>query len=310
MSAPREVVIGFDGVSKRYGDEEVLSAVDLQVEAGECLALIGHNGAGKTTLMKLTLGLTRPSAGRVRVLGADPADVGSAALRRRVGYLPEKVSLYETLSGREALRFYASLKGETREACDRLLERVGLAEAADRRIATYSKGMRQRLGLAQALLGDPRLLFLDEPTTGLDPALRRRFYDLLDDLRDEGVTVLVSSHALSEIESRSDRVAILKQGHLVACGTLDQLRERAGLPVRIHVSVDPGQAGSVAEGVGGKAALQRINDRTVDLSCLSADKMEVVRRLAGLGEPVTDIEIMPPRLEEIYAYLSGEEAPR
>lgn len=297
-------------VTKRYRETEAVRGIDLTMIPGEYLALLGHNGAGKTTLVKLMLGLTHPSSGSVQVLGADPASPAAVPLRRSIGYLPEAVVFQDAMTGHELLSFYARLKGEATSICEPLLERVGLGEAAHRRVRTYSKGMRQRLGLAQALLGRPRMLFLDEPTSGLDPSLRRLFYGIIGELRDQGTTALISSHALSEIEARTDRVAIMKSGRLVACGTLDELREEAGLPVRMRVSVKPGTAPSVAERIGGSVTLDRVNDKTVDLSCIPGDKMLVVRRLADLGETVSDVDISAPHLEEIYAHFTGGEAER
>lgn len=307
MNMAAQPAIELAGVFKRYRETEAVRGVDLSAGQGEYLALLGHNGAGKTTLVKLMLGLTRPTAGSVRVLGVDPVSSEAVALRRTIGYLPESVAFQGAMSGREVLNFYARLKGEAARACETLLDRVGLGEAAGRPVRTYSKGMRQRLGLAQALLGAPRLLFLDEPTTGLDPALRRVFYDIVEELRDRGTTALISSHALSEIEARTDRVAIMKNGRLVACGTLDELRQAAGLPVRIRVLVTPGEASAVAERIGGGLTLDKVNDRRVDLSCIPGDKMMVVRRLADLGETVRDVDIAGPRLEEIYAHFTGGE---
>ena len=144
------------------------------------------------------------------------------------------------MSGGELLAFFASLKGVSRRDCDALLESVGLAHAADRRIGTYSKGMRQRLGLAQAMLGNPRLLFLDEPTTGLDPGLRHQFYQLIEGLHQAGATSLISSHALSEVEARANRFIIMKSGVMIASGTLDELYQQAALPVRLRITVAQG----------------------------------------------------------------------
>jgi Cu-processing system ATP-binding protein len=307
MNMAPQPAIELAGVVKRYRDTEAVRGVNLSAGQGEYLALLGHNGAGKTTLVKLMLGLTRPTVGSVQVLGEDPASGAAVALRRAIGYLPEAVAFQDSMTGREVLSFYARLKGEAPRACEALLDRVGLGEAAGRRVRTYSKGMRQRLGLAQALLGRPRLLFLDEPTTGLDPTLRRMFYDIVEELRHEGTTALISSHALSEIEARTDRVAIMKNGRLVACGTLDELRQAAALPVRIRVLVTPGEASAVAERISDGFTLHKVNDRRVDLSCIPGDKMMVVRRLADLGEIVRDVDIAAPQLEEIYAYFSGEE---
>ena len=298
--------IQLESVGKRYGDQAALSDVSLAVAKGERLALLGHNGAGKTTLIKLLLGLTRPSAGRVAVLGVGPQEPDFVALRRQIGYLPESIALYDAMTGEEMLAFFAGLKGQSRAVCRDLLERLGLAPAARRRVRTYSKGMRQRLGLAQALLGDPGLVLLDEPTTGLDPALRLQFFEILEDLKAAGATVIISSHALTEIESRVDRLAILSQGRLVADGSLEALRAAAGLPVSIRVTSRPGEASRVAEAIGDQGRLTKVNDRAVHFTCPGEDKMALVRRIAALGAPVTDVEIAPPRLEEIYAHFTRE----
>lgn len=307
MDANSHPAIALDAVSKRYGAQEAVHEITLAVAAGESLALVGPNGAGKTTLMKMILGVTRPSGGSVRVDGSDPCGSGAAALRARVGYLPENVTFHGAMTGAELLAFYARLKGEPVSTCGALLERVGLTDAADRRVRTYSKGMRQRLGLAQTLLGHPRLLVLDEPTTGLDPTLREHFYRILGEQHAAGTTALVSSHALTEIEGRTDRIAIVRSGQLLVCGTLDELRIQASLPVRIRLMVDPGTAAAVAERIGAGITLSKVNDHTVDLHCLNGDKMTVVRRIGELGQPVNDVEIVPPRLDQIYAHFAGEE---
>ena len=299
--------IALDTVSKRYGAREVVHDLSLAVATGESLALVGPNGAGKTTLMKMILGVTRPSSGTVRVQGADPSGSGAAALRKCLGYLPENVAFHGAMTGAELLDFYARLKGEPVTSCAALLERVGLTEAADRRVRTYSKGMRQRLGLAQALLGHPHLLVLDEPTTGLDPTLREHFYRILAEQHAAGATALVSSHALTEIEGRTDRIAIVKGGRLLICGTLDELRAKASLPVRIRLMVDPGTASIVAQRIGNGITLSKVNERSVDLHCLNGDKMTVVRRIGELGQPVNDLDIVPPRLDQVYAHFAGEE---
>lgn len=264
-------------LSKHYGSLKALDGLGLDVAEGEMLALLGHNGAGKTTLMKLLLGLTRPTHGSLELLGAPPGPHH----RKDIGFLPENVSFAGGMKGREVLRFYARLKGAADAQADDLLGRVGLAEAAGKPVRTYSKGMRQRLGLAQALLGQPRLLLLDEPTTGLDPVLRRAFYDILRDLRDTGTTVLISSHVLTELELRAERIAILSQGRLVACDTLPGLRAQAALPVRIRAVKD---------------------GREHRLEVPPAEKMDAIRRLAGEAD---DLEVIPPSLEDIYAHYGA-----
>ncbi len=298
--------IAIERVSKRYRDHAALNDVSFAVPEGACLALLGHNGAGKTTLMKLMLGLIRPTQGAVRVLGHDPA--GAAMdFRRRLGFLPENVAFHDEMTGRETMRFLAKLKGEGREACDTLLERVGLAFAANRRVKTYSKGMRQRLGLAQALLGEPRILLLDEPTTGLDPVLRLEFFRIINELTGRGTTVVLSSHILTELEARTELVAIMRRGKLAAWGSLDELREAARLPIRITLSTPQGAA-AVAERLSG-LELGHINERSVELSCPLPDKMAVLRRVAGLGGVVEDVDIQMPSLDDIYVHFGhGESA--
>jgi Cu-processing system ATP-binding protein len=271
-------VISARHLSKHYGPLKALDGLDLSVAEGEMLALLGHNGAGKTTFMKLLLGLTRPTAGQVDLLGAPPGP----RHRRDIGFLPENVSFVGGMTGRQILRFYARLKGAAAGQVGDLLDRVGLAAAAGKPVRTYSKGMRQRLGLAQALLARPRLLLLDEPTSGLDPVLRRAFYAILGDLRETGTTVLISSHVLTELELRAERVAILSRGRLVACDTLAGLRRRAALPVRFR---------AVAGGVERR------------LEAPADEKMATLRRLAA--EPLDDLEIAPPSLEDIYAHFSA-----
>jgi len=294
------------GVSKRYGDRYAVRDLDLALEARECMALVGHNGAGKSTLIKMMLGLTQPSAGRIAVLSEDPAGPHGPKLRASMGFLPENVAFAPAMTGREVLDFYARLRRVPVAGNAALLERVGLGEAARRRVGTYSKGMRQRLGLAQAILGKPRVLLLDEPTSGLDPMSRRSFYELMRDLRDTGATVLLSSHALSEIEDRTDRIAVMSQAKLVACGTLTELRALAPLPVKIRVHFT--EAGSGFAGcMQSPKAWEWLDERRLELTCANDTKVETLRELSGL-KGIADNEIIPPTLDEIYAHMMREAA--
>ena len=299
--------VSLNAVSKSYGSETVVSDVSFNIQAGECVVLVGHNGAGKTTLMKLMLGLTRPTRGSVEVLGANPAFSSAVAQHRNLGYLPESVALYEAMSGREILAFFARLKSVAVSECDRLLDVVGLTDAANRRVGTYSKGMRQRLGLAQAMLGNPRMLFLDEPTTGLDPGLRHQFYELIEDLHKTGATSLISSHALSEVEARASRFIIMKSGVMIASGTLDELYLQAALPVRLNIAVASGSASRVAERLGSEINISSISETTLSLSCFNGDKMSVIRRIGDLGDLVEDLQIKPPKLDEVYSHFMNRE---
>ena len=288
-------------LTKRFGDLAALGGVSLTVAPGERVALLGHNGAGKSTLMKIILGLIPATGGEVTICDAAP---GSPAARRAVAYLPENVAFHPALTGEEQIRHYLSLRGESPSLAMGLLEKVGLGQAARRRIGTYSKGMRQRVGLAQALIGSPRLLVLDEPTSGLDPVSRREFYALLDDLAAKGASILLSSHALTEVEARTDRIVILSRGRLVAEGTLPDLRRRADLPVMMHVTARNGYAPDIARALPGAILV----DGALHLTCAQSEKLQTLGRIAGLGDKVADLEVLPPSLEDLYSHFSQQGA--
>ena len=293
--------IALTNATKRFGETPALQEVSMAIAPGERVALVGHNGAGKTTLIKLALGILKPDQGTIRLDGADPTGSDGPAVRSGVGFLPENVVFQGALSGRETLRFLARLKRIRNADIGSLLASVGLEQAADKRVETYSKGMRQRLGLAQAFLGQPKILILDEPTSGLDPILRRAFYERIDTLAKAGTTILLSSHALTELAFRTDRIAILAHGRLTAFGSIKQLAVDAALPVRIRVRVPCGRAEVMGEELRKTAQLSHVNDRQVELSCPTDDKMAVLRHIAELGPDVLDIEVDPPSLEDVYA---------
>ena len=294
-------VLSIRNASKLRGRQLTLDDVSLTLAPGERVALLGHNGAGKSTLMKLILGLTPLSGGEISVAGAAP---GSAAARLATAFLPEAVSFHKSLTGRDQLSLFARLAGVGTAPVAGLLERVGLSDAAERRIGTYSKGMRQRLGLAQVLLGKPAVALLDEPTSGLDPISRLELYAIIDELGAQGTAVLVASHALTDVEARTDRIAILRKGRLVANDTLAALSTRAGLPTRLRIRTRPDQADRIAADTGGR----RINGASVELTCAPDGKMAAIRRFAAMTDAVEDIEMTPPRLEDLYRYYAQEGA--
>jgi Cu-processing system ATP-binding protein len=291
-----EPLIRLEGVSKRFGTHWAVRNVDLALHGGESVGLVGHNGAGKTTLIKLMLGLVRPSEGIARVLGEDPAS-GHAIARRALGYLPENVAFHPSMTGEETLILYARLKRQDRRCCAALLERVGLAAAARRRVGTYSKGMRQRLGLAQALLGNSRALLLDEPTTGMDPALRQSFYAILRELRDAGAAVLLSSHALAEMEGEVDRVVVINRGRKVADGSIAELRRLTAIRPRLRVRLMRAPR-AVANGGDPWAMWRRMPGDVLEVEC---DEGEIMALLRGLPAGVQDIDIIRPSLDAVYA---------
>jgi len=217
-------VLRLEHVSRAFGAVKAVDDLSLTLKQGEVVGFLGTNGAGKTTTIKMLLGILRPTSGTLSVMGGDPAD---PATRLRVGYMPETAYYYPYLNARELLEFYGGLCGldraTVRARADRLLEEVELADAAKRPLKTYSKGMLQRAGIAQALLADPDLLVLDEPFTGLDPLARIRFRQLLQRLREAGKSIFFSSHELGETELLCDRVAIMKKGHCFYDGPVSRL---------------------------------------------------------------------------------------
>ena len=216
--------VDIDSVSRTFGSVKAVDGLSLALAPGEIVGFLGTNGAGKTTTIKMTLGLLAPTSGTVKVLGGDPSD---PHVRAHIGYMPEVATYYPYLDARELLSFYGGICGldakTVRKRTDELLDAVGLADAAKRPLKTYSKGMLQRAGIAQALLNDPDLLVLDEPFTGLDPLARIHFRELLLDLKRRGKTVFFSSHELGETELLCDRVAIMKKGHCVYQGPVKDL---------------------------------------------------------------------------------------
>ena len=268
-------------LEKRYSSTTALGGVDLDVGEGELVGLLGPNGAGKSTLVKIACGLVRPTRGRAEICGAK---AGSLDARRRIGYLAELFRFPGWYTADEVLTLHQRLTrsdGGTAER-GRLLERVALDDARDRRVDGMSKGMQQRLGIAQALVGSPRVLVLDEPTSALDPAGRRIVRVLLEELRERGVSVLLNSHLLSEIELVCDRVAILSRGELVAHGSPAELARPRG------VEVDTGNGPRVFAGA------------------LRADVPRIVRELVAAGEPVYGVRVLTTTLEETYLQAVGD----
>ncbi|KGJ04362.1 Cu-processing system ATP-binding protein [Paracoccus halophilus] len=288
-----DATVILEAVTKTYGGRAAVSELSYSLQPGQVVALVGHNGAGKTTQIKMMLGLTRPDAGRLQVLGADP--VHGTGARRQLGYLPESVQFHLAFTGRETLGFYAQLKGLPARGHDALFQRVGLAEAADRPVRGYSKGMRQRLGLAQALLGTPRLLLLDEPTSGLDPALRRELYGIVAELARAGATVLLSSHALTELEDQAARVIVVNRGRKIADGTMAELRRLAGLPSRLRFRADA-SPDNRATRAGDYWQIELAED----------EKAPALRQV--IAAEAREITLEDPSLDDIYAHFLKREA--
>jgi len=293
--------VSLRGVSKHYGALQAVDGVDLEIPRGEIFGLIGHNGAGKSTLFKAMLGLVSVTRGDIRIGGAQVGGRDFRAARRHLGYLPENVVLYDNLSGLETLRFFARLKHAPLVQCQPALDRVGLTHAGTRPVRDYSKGMRQRLGFAQALLGAPQVLFLDEPTNGLDPQAIRDFYATLRGLQAEGVTVIITSHILAELQERVDRLAIMSGGKIQAVGSVQALREQTQMPLVFELQLAVEDATAVSH------ALTAVTGTTPEalpnglcLRCPRAQKMAVLAALAPFGTRVLDVKMLEPSLEDVF----------
>ena len=299
------------GLTKRYGEGVLaLDGLDLAVDAGEVFGFLGPNGAGKSTTIDMLLDYVRPTAGTATVLGFD-AQRETREIHRRIGILPDGYGLYDRLSGRKHLEFAIDLKGadDTPEA---VLDRVGLdRDAAERRVGGYSKGMTQRLALGIALVGDPELLILDEPSSGLDPTGVREVREIARAHAAAGGTVFFSSHILSQVEAVCDRVGILDRGRLVAVDTIDGLREALGTGSLIELTVDAVPADLDLEDIAGVEAATT-GSRTVTATCAEPEaKIAVIERLQAAGVAILDVQTRESSLEELFeAYTDAGEAGR
>ncbi len=294
-------VVEIKGVVKRYGATSVVRGIGFSCREGEMVGLAGHNGAGKSTLFKMMLGIIAADEGDILLFGEPVRGSRFREVRRAIGYLPEHVALYDNLSGLETLRFFARLKSADPSRCKSLLERVGLGEAMHRAVREYSKGMRQRLGFAQALLGEPRLLLLDEPTNGLDPEAIHGFYNVLQQLRNDGTTIILSSHLLAEIQSRVDRLVIMASGKLVAEGTVTALATASGLPARLAVTPREGARDRVRGALLAAGFLpQDTPDGLVQAAVTLSQRMTLLRVLAALSDELLEYTLTEPTLEDVF----------
>ena len=299
--ASESAAVSLRGVSKYYGALHAVDGVDLDIPRGEIFGLIGHNGAGKSTLFKMMLGLISATQGEILIGGAQVGGRGFRAARRHLGYLPENVVLYDNLSGLETLRFFARLKHANPAQCQEVLDRVGLAHAGARPVREYSKGMRQRLGFAQALLGAPQVLFLDEPTNGLDPQAIRDFYATLRGLQAQGVTVIITSHILAELQERVDRLAIMAAGKIQAVGSVQALREQTQMPLVFELQLLAEDAPAVAQALAPLAGeAPELLATGLRLRCPREHKMAVLAALAPFGARVRDVKMQEPSLEDVF----------
>ena len=287
-------------IRHEFGHFLALDDVSFDLPQGQTMALLGHNGAGKSTLIKILLGLITPLSGEINILGRTVSQHGARA-DLRIGYLPENVSFYDKLTGEEILTYFAELKGVSASKVSKLIEEFGLGYAKDRQLKTYSKGMAQRLGFAQAILCEPELLLLDEPTVGLDPSASQFLYTKIDELKQQGTAVIVCTHELSLIENNIDHALILARGKSLAFGNMSLLRQQSKLKVKIT-------SPTLSQAISQSERLKRLY-RDEALYVDRDEKADLLRYLTS-QHGVFDLSIFEPGLAEIYRYYNDQTSER
>lgn len=305
------------GLTRRFGDLTAVNELDLEIETGTVFGFLGHNGAGKTTTVRLLNGVLAPTTGEMTVLGLSPVTQG-AELRRKTGVLTETPSLEERLTGRENLKLYAELydvlPAQVDERVQELLETFQLADRAEDKVGSYSKGMHQRLALARALLHNPEILFLDEPTSGLDPVATRQVHNLIRERTRQGQhTVFLCTHNLDEAQQLCDRVAVLEHGRVIAQGTPQELARQMGRSIRLDIEVGEDSVQTAAQILNGMTQLPDAHVQGQTLTIPGADRADIPSIVSNLAlKGVRIYRVMPnePSLEDVYFRLHDKELGR
>jgi ABC-2 type transport system ATP-binding protein len=310
-----EPVITARGLTKRYGDTVVVDALDFDIIRGETFGLLGPNGAGKTTTILMLLGLTEVSAGEVTVAGHDPVRE-PLAVKRRVGYLPDSVGFYGNMTATENLAYTARLMGishaERAARIEGALERVRLADVGSKRVSTFSRGMRQRLGLAELVMKRAEIAILDEPTSGLDPQSTHEFLALIAHLKHDGVTVLITSHLLDQVQRICDRVALFQGGRILVMGTVPELARQvlgAGFVVDVEATAAPGTDLATRLGaIPGVSTVEQTGDRLYRMTADHDVRAEAARVVVAADGALTRLSVDDPSLDAIYTRFFEKQA--
>ncbi len=303
-------VIEAKALTKRYGTQVAVDRLDLTINKGEVFGLLGPNGAGKTTTILMALGLTEPTGGSIATVGFDPLRQ-PLEVKRRVGYLPDSVGFYDNMTGRDNLRYTARLGGIPRIAVDgritTALERVGLVAAAERPVATYSRGMRQRLGIAEIIMRRVDVAILDEPTNGLDPQSTQEFLELIRSLKGEGMTVILSSHLLELVQSICDRVALFSNGRIGLMGSVKQLiHDVLGSEIVVHLEAN-GFSGGKLEGIEGIDKVIELATGSWRIEARRDVRADVARRVIEAGANLERLSLGTASLQDVYSrFFEGQ----
>jgi ABC-2 type transport system ATP-binding protein len=305
-------VLEASGLTKRYRAHVAVDHIDLAIHEGEVFGLLGPNGAGKTTTILMIMGLTDVSEGSVRVLGLDPARE-PLAVKRHIGYMPDSVGFYDSLTARENLAYTGRLAGLDRAIVDRRIEqvlaRVWLGSVVGQNVRTFSRGMKQRLGLADALLKSPKIVILDEPTSGLDPQATQDFLGLIRDLKQEGITIILSSHMLEKVQAICDRVALFNAGRIALCGSVTDLgRQVLGGGHRILVEARGARIEPALAAIPGIIRVRREGDQSYVLEAESDIRPVVAATVSGAGGELLSLGIRQASLESVYTRYFEEVA--
>jgi ABC-2 type transport system ATP-binding protein len=302
-----DAIIHTKDLTKKYKDFVAVDRLNLNVKPGEVFGLLGPNGAGKTTTILMLLGLTEPTAGSVRVLGLDPARQ-PLRVKSRVGYMPDQVGFYDDLTARENLTYIARLNAipssQIDQRVDEVLARVGLEKVASKRAGTFSRGMRQRLGLADVLIKQPQLIIMDEPTSGLDPEASHEFLDMIQDLKEEGITILLSSHLLHQVQAVCDRVGLFNHGKMVLEGTVADLGQRVlGGAYRILVDAEGAQSAIrlSLEKIPGVSRIQVADSKVYAVESSRDIRPEAAQAVIAAGGRLLGLGINTQSLDDIYS---------
>jgi len=299
--------IEVDGLTKIYKDVTAVNDLSFNIRTGEIFGLLGPNGAGKTTTIKAILSLIHVNSGKIKINGFDIKKDGIEA-RKSVGYLPERVAFYDNLTPLQTLHFFCELKGADKSVAKPLIKEVGLEDAINRKVGTFSKGMVQLLGVAQVMIGNPSVYILDEPMGGLDARWVKTIREKIKMLNEQGATVLFSSHILTEVENLCDRVAIIDKGKLIAEDTVSNLNKYLQIKPRLEISI-PGLNGKVPEVIKSLEGVEAVDakDDTLFVTCESSVRSRVITTLEEAGLKIAGIKTIEPSLEEAFVKLISQD---
>ncbi len=296
-------IIKVEDVKKRYGENYALRGLDLEIKKGEIYGFLGPNGAGKSTAIKTILGLVKPDDGSIEVDGKDASE-GNIEVRKSIGYLPEKIEMYSGLTVQENLKFLCELKGCPEEDIDALLREFKMKGWRDKKIKSLSKGMLQRIGFLQTMIGDPEIYILDEPTSGLDPKVRKWVKEKILDLKDMGKTIFISSHVLSEVQELCDRVGFIKEGKKIAEGDVETFFKDLEMFPKLELKLeDARKAFKIIEDLD-YIERPRLVEGQLTLYCKEERKMDVIKSLLNEGFEIDDFSVKKPDLEEVFVRLT------